>query len=293
MYCKKCGTALPSDAAFCPRCGTPVTATPAAPPSPPSHSAPPPVVPVTDATQPRFTARAIPPSSSTAAPVARKRQTPWWIVPAVIIGLLLLAWLVIAGLPFGRDEAPAIEARTETETIAEGRTEREPGTVLDVPGTLDDEPDSTATMVVTTTTVAPPVPTTTRTPPAPAPKPVATPVPAPGPVATATGTVQIPRQTPPVTPKPAPTPAPTPARFITEAEAAAELRGYLTSRNFYDVASSCVRLNGRGLRNEGYGFDVWHACAGGGASRLLGRWRVDAKTRELFRQREDGRYLSP
>jgi hypothetical protein len=287
MYCKKCGTALPSDAAFCPRCGTPVTATPAAPPA--SHPAPPPVAPVTDATQPRLTARAIPPSSFTAAPVARKRQTPWWIVPAVIIGLLLLAWLVIAGLPFGRDEAPGIEARTETETIAEGRAEREPGTVLDVPGTLDDEPDSTATMVVTTTTVAPPVPTPTPTPASPAPAP--TPVPTPGPVATATGTVQIPRQTRPSTPPPAPTP--TPNRFITEAEAAAELRGYVTSRNFYGVASSCVRLNGRGLRNEGYGFEIWHACAGGGASRLLGRWRVDAKTRELFRQREDGRYLSP
>ena len=30
-----------------------------------------------------------------------------------------------------------------------------------------------------------------------------------------------------------------------------------------------------------------------GSTRMLGRWRVDAKTREVFRQADDGRYLRP
>jgi hypothetical protein len=41
-YCTKCGAELPSDATFCPKCGTPVT-----PPTPPPAAAPPPKTPFT------------------------------------------------------------------------------------------------------------------------------------------------------------------------------------------------------------------------------------------------------
>jgi hypothetical protein len=219
-------------------------------------------------------------------------------VPAVIVGLILVAWLVLAGLPFGGDRDRKVAAAPKTETIAEGTTTREPGTVIDVPDeqtTTADEAPNTITEVAppvttnttpATTTIAPMTPPVTATA---RPQPVpAQPVPVHRPPV-------VPVQRPPVTtPPPATTPATTtPRRDITEAEAAAQLRGYVTSRNYYGVATECVKLNPRGYRNEGYAFEVWHACAGGGSSRLLGRWRVDEHTREVFVQRDDGRYLRP
>ena len=123
-----------------------------------------------------------------------------------------------------------------------------------------------------------------------------------------TGTiVEVPSEPPPpagVAPAPAPTstpapaptstPTPTPTREITEDEASHVLRGFVTSRTYYEgVSTQCVQLRGTGYRNVGYGFTVWDSCVEGGGSRMLGRWRVDAKTREVFRQQEDGRYLRP
>ncbi len=105
--------------------------------------------------------------------------------------------------------------------------------------------------------------------------------------------------------QPAPQPRPTtppPARVVPRAapseeisgeEAVAAVRSYVRSTRYYPVASECIRVENRGYRNVGYTLEVWHSCAGGGASRLLGRWRIDSKTREIFRQRDDGRYLRP
>lgn len=239
IHCVKCGAPLQPGAAFCSRCGHAV-------------------------------------STGSIADVPKKiqRRAPWWIVPAVIVGIVAIAWLVLAGLPFGGERERDIATTQQSETIAEGTTSRDAGTVIDVPPQgMDDEPETT------TVTIAPPPLTTTTT------TTITTPTTTPIPTATTT-------TPPPVRVEPPPAAMP-PARTITEAEAAAVLRGYVTSRNYYDVASECVRLNARGYRNEGYAFDIWHACAGGGASRLLGRWRVDAKTREVFRQRDDGRYLQP
>jgi hypothetical protein len=220
------------------------------------------------------------------------------------VGIVLIAWLVLAGLPFGGDRDEKTEP-VQTETIGEGTaTTREPGTVLEVPGDGKGTIDDTST-IATTTTMAPPAAVGVNAPPISATTPPITAASEP-PARPATKqpipTTQ-PARTPPIgqaspgsVPAPAPSPAapaPTAGRRISEAEAAAELRGYITGRNYYGVASECVKINGKGFRNEGYGFDVWHACAGGGSSRLLGRWRVDAKTREVFRQQDDGRYLRP
>ena len=71
------------------------------------------------------------------------------------------------------------------------------------------------------------------------------------------------------------------------------MRGYLTSRKVYDVESSCLQVRSQGYQNVGYTMSAWDSCNSGGGSRMLGRWRVDAKTREVFRQRADGRYLQP
>ena len=89
-------------------------------------------------------------------------------------------------------------------------------------------------------------------------------------------------------------PPPAPREEISEVEASSTLRGYITSSNYYDgVSSTCLSIRGQGYRNVGYTFSVWDSCVSGGGSRMLGRWRVDAKTREVFRQREDGRFLRP
>ncbi|MFP5245976.1 MAG: zinc-ribbon domain-containing protein [Thermoanaerobaculia bacterium] len=241
LTCRKCGKTLEPDVQFCPRCGTPVAA---APPTQPG-------------TQPR-------PGRGT-----------WWIVPLVIVGLVVIAWLLLAGLPFGREER-RVTQRAETETIAEGTAPPAPaeaqptGTIIDVT-----EPP------VTTTTAPPPVVTTIP--------PVVTTAP---PVVTTQPPVVT---TPPVV-VPPPTPPPPQPRNeeISEDEASATLRGFITSRNYYsDVAAGCVQVRSQGYRNVGYTFSVWDACVSGGGSRMLGRWRVDAKTREVFRQRDDGRYLRP
>lgn len=192
-------------------------------------------------------------------------------MPLVIVGLVVIVWLLLAGLPFGRDEEPRVEA-TKVETIAEG-TARE--TAAPQTGTIVDVTEDAQAPPMNTATVAPmPVP--------PPPSDIdATPTPVPQPQ-----------------PQPQPqreTPArETPPREISEDEATNVLRGYITSRTYYEgVRPECVQLRASGYQNVGYGFSVWDSCVSGGGSRMLGRWRVDAKTREVFRQRDDGRYLRP
>jgi len=258
--CTTCGTPLAADARFCPKCGTAVVA--AAPPRVPYTPAPPPL------------------------PANAAGRGAWWIVPLIVVGIVLIAWLLLAGLPFRRDEKRVVAAPA-TETIAEGTAPAaaapETGTIVDV-----------------TETAPPPLATATVPPPAQAQVPVDT---APPPVVVeepVTRTPPAPPRPVPTTPRPAPVPVePAPGQRqpggeITEGEAAATLRGFITSRSYYsDVASGCVQVRNQGYRNVGYTFSVWDACVSGGGSRMLGRWRVDAQTREVFRQQEDGRYLKP
>lgn len=89
-------------------------------------------------------------------------------------------------------------------------------------------------------------------------------------------------------------PAPVQRAELSPSDATATLQSYVRSTRYYGVANECVRVENRGYRNAGYNLEVWHSCPGsGGGARLLGRWRVDSKTREVFRQRGDGRYLRP
>jgi hypothetical protein len=233
------------------------------------------------------------------AAIPQESRGRWWIAPAIVVGLVLIAWLVLAGLPFGREEPKPRAATPATETVAEGADPPQSATLIEVPpGSSDDSFE-----IATTTTQEPPM--------APAPAPTAT---TPPPAATAT-TPQAPVQRPPLVvqqprpqpqpprQQPRPQPAPVPVRVvpprperdgeISAAEAESTLRNYVRSTRYYPVAGECIRVENRGYRNVGYNMEVWHSCAGGGASRLLGRWRVDSKTRELFRQQEDGRYLRP
>ncbi|HEU4887418.1 MAG TPA: hypothetical protein VFV49_05985 [Thermoanaerobaculia bacterium] len=233
------------------------------------------------------------PVTPTAAPIPPARRSTWWIVPAVIVGLVLVAWLVLAGLPFGGEKR--VVATATTETIAEGTVTARPietGTVVEVGG--DDD-------FATETAPPPPLATATQTAPITQTQPVI---------------VEEPRETQqprtrepgaiPASPRPIPPPQPVedrsdppapreePPAEITESEASSILRGHLAGSNPYDgVSGRCLQLRSAGYRNVGYTFSVWDACVEGGGSRMLGRWRVDAKTREVFRQRDDGRYLRP
>lgn len=278
-FCRKCGSQLPEDAEFCSRCGTPV-AIAVPPPSPPLSPS----------------ARSPHPQQQTSP--QPKRRAPWWIAPAAVVGLVLLAWLLLAGLPFGREE-PRPAARPETETIAEAPPPS--GTLVEVPpGVTDDSFE-----IATTTTQEPPMSTAPPNVTATTPPPTATAAP---PVVR----TQPQRQPPPVVrtqpqrqppvvvrtqpqPPPAALPRPQPPRAeLTAAEATATLRNYVRSTRYYGVAAECIRVENNGYRNVGYDLEVWHSCPGSsGGARRLGRWRVDSKTREVFRQRDDGRYLRP
>jgi hypothetical protein len=318
--CTKCGTQLPGDAQFCPRCGTPVAALPPQPTPPPVEPVPvvaPPPPPVTPAyvppppqqaapQPPRMSARTLPPEA--AIPPAKVRNARgWWIVPLVVVGLVLIGWLLLAGLPFGGEDRTIVKKEAPV-PIAEGApisTPQQTGTILELPG---DEPFETpvttappmpggvlATGPAATQTVPPPA-TATQTPP-PTETASRPPVGTPAPVTQPRPVPTRPAPSRPAPSRPAPTPAPAqPAARaeISEGEAVSTLRGYLSSANVYDgVESSCLQVRSQGYQNVGYTMSVWDSCNAGGGSRMLGRWRVDSKTREVFRQRGDGRYLRP
>lgn len=345
MTCTNCGASLAPDAKFCQRCGTPaaavppVDATPEAPVIPPPTPVPPPppVAAAPPAEVPRPAAAPTPVPTATAAPgpkigpgvsytpIQPTKRSTWWIVPLVIVGIVIVAWLLLAGLPFGGDEeVRAVDTRA-TETIAEGTAtaQNDPmnsGTLIEVPG---DEPLTTETTAPpmqtdTTGSIGLPTPTppatATQAPPAaqppvtqtqrppvtqtqPPPRTTPTPVPRPNPpvIQPRPQPPQQPRQQPrPITPPPpAPRPAPVQTGEISESEAAGTLSSFVRSNNPYDTRSDCLQIRSHGYRNVGYTFSVWDACVEGGGSQMLGRWRVDSKTREVFRQRGDGRFLRP
>jgi type IV secretory pathway VirB10-like protein len=245
--CANCGAPLTPDAQFCSKCGKP-------------------------AVLPGAAER---PHTNT-VPIARQRRSTWWIVPAVIVGLIVIAWLVLAGLPFGREKS--IVTTETSETIAEATVATPPaetGTVVDLGGTAEPPFE----METAPPQITPPI---TQTQPTTQPPPVIVEEP-----------VVIPPPPRPV-PVPVPTtrePEPEPVREeISESEARSTLRRHLAAANPYGVSPNCLQLRSAGYRNAGYTFSVWDACVEGGGTRMLGRWRVDAKTREVFRQGDDGRY---
>jgi hypothetical protein len=261
---------------------------------------PPPVPPpAPQPVQPQAVPYPVRPAAANPATIPPARRSTWWIVPVVIVGLIILAWLLLAGLPFAGDDKRVVATAT-TETIAEGTTTARPvetGTVVEVG--QDDEfatetapppPLATATQTTPPATQTQPViveePTATRQPVPAQPRPI----PRPAPVDTR------PAQPAPVPTQPAPreVPRPAPTAEISESEASSALRGHLAGSNPYEgVSGNCMQLRSLGYRNVGYTFAVWDSCVEGGGSRMLGRWRVDAKTREVFRQGDDGRYLRP
>ena len=288
QFCANCGAAIPDGAKFCPSCGRPAATVV---PPPPVVSAPPSVV------------SAPPPAAQTTAPLppARSRIGLLIGVPVTLIILGIAVWALLTGMPFSsekklsRTEQPAPPVVSEQSPGATSTT-----TQIRYPGDEQQPQQSGAgrgTEVVETTTTAMPV----QAPAMPAPT-ATVPVPTPA----------VPQnQTPPLIRKPAPVPTPatgtdrtatttssanrstvTPpgTREITESQAEDVLRGYIVSRDYYQLGADCTGIASQGYSNRGYTIDVVDRC---GSRGRLGRWRVDTVTREIFVQKADGRYLRP
>jgi hypothetical protein len=273
-YCVKCGAEIGPGANFCPRCGTPA-AVPATAPA---------------------AAVATPPA---AAPVAAPRRGSMLIWVAIaFVALGLLAWAVLSGLPFGGGQSRDLR---RTETPAPATVGEQAGTTT-VSQIAEPSGDTTATQravtqprVATTPTATYPGVTTTAAsaPPnvaAPAPQsqpaPAARPTPPPRVV---TRTIPAPSINTPQPPVVRDVPSSSPRGEISEAEATQVLSQYLSSSRAYSAPSDCLGVRNLGYKNVGYTLEVVDRCGGGSR----GRWRVDSKTREVFRQAGDGRYVRP
>ena len=69
------------------------------------------------------------------------------------------------------------------------------------------------------------------------------------------------------------------------------VKSFVLSNKSYDVPTDCVDVRSQGYRNVGYTINVLDLC--GPQPRSLGHWRVDAVTREVFRQNGSGRFVRP
>ncbi len=264
-FCSNCGTAIPSGAQFCPKCGTRVLT--AVPPQPA----------VVPPAEPRERIYPVPITATTpTTPIAPARASRTWIwVPIALIGLIIVVWAILAGMPFGERE-PQRPAKPQMDVVRE-REAPSTATLSEVGGPVD-QPETAARQ----RTAAPPVRSSV-------PPPVAS------------GTVRAteqPRAVPPSRPTVVPPPQHSTTRpepsspkrgEIGESEAVARLRAFIGSRSDYGASYDCVTVSSQGYKNQGYTLNARNRCE----DSSLGRWRVDSLTREVFRQREDGRFLRP
>ena len=92
----------------------------------------------------------------------------------------------------------------------------------------------------------------------------------------------------PDTPSPAKQP-PRPAQ-ISEDDAVSRVKSFVISNKSYDIPTDCLDVRSLGYKNVGYTLNVLDLC--GPNPRTLGHWRVDAVTREVFRE-SGGRFVRP
>jgi len=235
-----------------------------------------------------------------------KRSGAGWLIVAGLTLLVLIGggWALLSGMPFHKDQ-PRHETAPPLDTIAEssspGSAETqigEPAQATPVPARPRPAPAAPVATVIGGTvpgtvprSVPPPSPPVTARVPSPAPSP-------------APASATIPAATPrtpssrPATAQDAPPPTPTASSIagglMSESDAVIHLRSFLAQNDPYGVPLACLDVHSLGLRNRGYTLEVaQHPCDASSDSRTLGRWRVDALTREIFRQRGDGRFLRP
>lgn len=239
----------------------------------------------------------------------------WIAIPIVVVLLVLGLLAILSGMPFGKKERPVTKQKIAQ--VKEGQSPPLTGTLGEIGGaTSSEEEEGEAQFTIlepnveggVTSEDPSPEPAPSRSAPSrsaqtqPAPR---QPPPQPPPQQQPVSRPPQPSIRPSRPPAPAPVireersvsfPVPAPSRAespregeVSEEEAVATLQGFLDARNYYKIDASCVSVSSAGYKNEGYTLDVRDRCD----SRPLGRWRVDSKTRELFRQRENGKYGRP
>jgi hypothetical protein len=187
------------------------------------------------------------------------RRSLWWIVPLAIIAIVLIGWLVLKNLPFGEESGN----RQDVETVEEGPPP-ETATIVEMPA------ETPAETEVSVDAERPGIPEPADEP-SRDPERQGDPEPPPASRETASSVTTRPGE-------------------ISPSEATRTLQSYVIRQNYYRVDGDCIRVRNLGYRNVGYTLEVSDRCADG---KLLGRWRVDSKTREVFRQAANGRYLRP
>ena len=257
---------------------------------------------------PRSTAPASSLASST-LPGSPKAARPWWVfgVPLAVLVCAAIVWAVLMGMPFSHDQNKLVRAVGPAgETVGErgGQTATvsqlgEPGGVQSTtPATATTLSSSTVDNTATTTLIIPTQMPPRAQPPVPMNPPIFAPQPAPQPqpgsMSSPGRTVPAPiERTVPAAPSPvAPAPASQPSRApqISEDDAVSRVKSFVISNKSYDIPADCVDVRSVGYKNVGYTLNVVDLC--GPDPRTIGRWRVDAVTREVFRE-SGGRFVRP
>lgn len=74
---------------------------------------------------------------------------------------------------------------------------------------------------------------------------------------------------------------------MNEEQAISFLHSFISTRG--NVSSDCLVLLSEGLRNAGYTVSARDRCK----KKAAGRWRLDMKTQEVFRQNASGQFVKP
>jgi hypothetical protein len=301
-FCTNCGAALVEGAKFCPSCGAPVVssaAASAAEPAP-SLSPTPEAAPQSEAAVPGAAAHSVTadavapppaaPARATRTTAAPKKSKAWIAIPLLLIALGAIVWALLSGFPLGGED-------DGTREVAPAESERP---------TPVERQASTGTIVETTAVTGAPninelgVPI--GSPESPATDGRGSAIPSSGPAEPPSGAIAFPPPSSPEEPARTDVPPPSPREEpssasrssgrggeISGAEAVQVLDSFIVGNNPYDADLRCVEIRNLGYRNAGYTLQVYDDCG----NRALGRWRVDALSREVFRQRSDGRYVRP
>jgi len=282
-FCGKCGAAVPIGGKFCANCGGLVTGETASDEIVSKvESFVPVVTPAAAIPQPAPIA-AEPLGNSTVAVRREPTKRSWLIaIPVALVVIALLAWALLKGLPFGGEETSPQVAQLRVDVVEESTTRTVEPTILGETATVVELPSNARTDSGEISSEPN--------------EPVVIPE-APAPVVT-----RIPEgvRTPPISPSlPPRSVEDAPAELvvvperrraeISGDEAVQVLDSYLAENNPYAVDLRCLSIREAGYRNAGYTLSVRDRCDGG----VLGLWRIDSKTREIFRQRSNGRYQRP
>src|SRR6266478_1703995 len=81
---------------------------------------------------------------------------------------------------------------------------------------------------------------------------------------------------------------------ISEEQAIHQLTTWIKSNRYYDFPPDCLRPKSLGYKNAGYTIELAaEGCPGNTPVGVVARWRVDAKTAEIYVQNGEGRYVPP